>query len=151
MGSFCTLSRSPRAIPFCRGAKFWAPLTLNVIKGHLCSRTKQNVPFAPSSRPRMLLTELDTREGSSAPHILWAGGWRRASVAGRVGLCKRSAQGSGSAGANCSCKVVGGVLGIYTRLGIPPPLLPESWKCSSHCAESPPRELKAVQILNLAP
>ena len=92
-----------------------------VTKGHhSCSRTKQDVLFAPLL-PSESVTYLTSNEGSlfCAAHF-WAVWWRRANVLIHVGLCKQSAEGRVSAGANCSCKVVGGVLWIYTRLGIPP-------------------------------
>lgn len=47
LGSFCSLSRSPRAIPFCRGAKFWAPLNTQCHQGPFVLEDKAERPLCP--------------------------------------------------------------------------------------------------------
>lgn len=85
-------------------------------------RTKRDGPLCPPLLPSMSVTYLTSNERRLFwAARLWAARRRGANVLIRVGLGKGSAEGRASAGANCSCEVVGGVLWIYTRLGIPPP------------------------------
>lgn len=133
---------------FLQGSKIWGSSCVFRVspRGCSCLRTEQDVLFA-SFLPSKSVIYLTSDEGRlfCTAHF-WAAWRRRAHVLIHVGLCKQRAKGSVSAGANCSCRVIRGVLWICTRLGIPAPC-PQSWKCFSHCVQSEP---ELLQILNLA-